>query len=386
MKSDKKSILFFVESLDGGGAEGALAANVANLNHDKWEITVVSETDGEMRIPFIKQYSKYHPFIHKNINGNPVRELINRIILTGSVKLSPSTVRKFYLRGRYDVEVAGCEGYATKIIASSRCRKSVKIAYIHTDFSNNHWSVCAYDSEEQERECYEKLDYIVCVSESIREAFVKTYGMREKTVVLYNIVDDAKIKLLGNEEPSIPVETMKKPFFVLAGSFLKVKGYDRFVRCAAKLKNEGYEFSAAIMGIGYERAGIEKLISENQLESYIKLYEYQQNPFAIFKRADAYICSSRAEGYSTVATESIILGTPVITTDVSGMAEIFGDYECGIICSNDEDALYEAIKKVLDNPTLLEQFRKNACERSGFFNAEKKSEAVNSFFENCIKK
>lgn len=381
-----KSIQFFIESLDGGGAEGALQGIVGNLDPDKWKISVISETDGEMRVPFMKEHSRYHPFIHKNINNNPVRELINRIILTGSVRLPPSVVNRLYLRGRPDIEVAACEGYATKIIASSPRKKSIKMAYIHTDFSNNHWSVSAYRDAEEERSCYEKLDYIICVSESIRDAFVSVYGMREKTVVLYNIIDDRKIRALSAEAPSVPVDSMKKPVFVLAGSFLKVKGYDRFVRAAAKLRNDGFDFSAVIMGIGYEREGIEKLIEENSLGDYIKLYEYQKNPYAIFSRADAFVCSSHAEGYSTVATESVILGKPVITTNCSGMAEIFGDSKCGIICDNDEEALYISLRRVLENPELLKHFSEEAEKRSEFFNAETRIAAINAFFETASKR
>ncbi|MCQ2470989.1 MAG: glycosyltransferase [Clostridia bacterium] len=381
-----KSVLFFVESLDGGGAEGALEKLVGNLDPKEWDITVVSETDGEMRVPFMKEHSHYHPFIHKNINNNRARELINRIILTGSVRLSPATVRKLYLRGKYDVEVAACEGYATKIIANSPYKNSVKMAYIHTDFVNNHWSVTAYRDAEEEKACYEKLDYIICVSESIRDSFVATYGMAEKTVVLYNIIDDKKIKAMGAEEPSIPVKEMKRPVFVLAGSFLKVKGYDRFVRAAAKLRDDGFQFSAAIMGIGYERDSIEKLIDENELQDRIFLYEYQKNPYTIFKNADAFVCSSHAEGYSTVVSESIILGKPVITTECSGMAEIFGDSKCGIICKNDEEELYLALKKVLENPALLNEFALEAEKRSNFFDATKRIEAINQFFLNAEKR
>ncbi len=380
-----KSIQFFIESLDGGGAEGALEGIVRNLDPEKWKISVVSETDGEMRVPFMKERTKYHPFIHKNINNNPVRELINRIILTGSVRLPPSVVRKLYLRGRYNIEVAACEGYATKIIASSTNKKSIKIAYIHTDFSCNHWSTEAYKDTAEERNCYEKLDYIICVSESIRDAFVATYGMKEKTAVLYNIIDDKKIRAMSNDKPSVPITTMKKPVFVLAGSFLAVKGFDRFVRVAARLRDDGLNFSALIIGMGYERKGIEDLIAENGLEEVISLYEYQKNPYAIFKNADAFVCSSYAEGYSTVVSEAITLGKPVITTRCSGMEEIFGGMECGIICDNNEDALYLAMKKVLESPELLNKYAAEAEKRSEFFNAETRIAAINNFYENVKK-
>lgn len=95
---------------------------------------------------------------------------------------------------------------------------------------------------------------------------------------------------------------------------------------------------------------------------------------------DAFICSSYAEGYSTAAVESIILGKPVITTECSGMREIFGDSECGIICENSENGLYNSIKYILDNPEKLEYFSENAEKRASDFSTEKRVAELEDFF------
>lgn len=85
---------------------------------------------------------------------------------------------------------------------------------------------------------------------------------------------------------------------------------------------------------------------------------------------DVFICSSYSEGFSTVATESLILGKPIITTKCSGMEELFGEYECGIIVDNNENALYDALKKVISQPFLLDKFKKEIENRKYFFNIE----------------
>ena len=191
---------------------------------------------------------------------------------------------------------------------------------------------------------------------------------------------------MGEEEPAVPVKSMNRPVFVLAGSFLKVKGFDRFVRVAARLRDDGFGFSAIIMGMGYERDELEKLIAEKKLENCISLYEYQSNPYAIIKNADAFVCSSYSEGYSTVITEAVILGKPVITTRCSGMEEIFGGRECGIICENDEDSMYAALRSVLEDPQLLKKFAAESEIRSGDFKKEIRAAAINDFYKNLEKK
>ncbi len=94
-----------------------------------------------------------------------------------------------------------------------------------------------------------------------------------------------------------------------------------------------------------------------------------------------FVCASYAEGYSTAVCEAVALGVPVITTECSGMREIFGENECGIICENSEDGLYNAMKKVLENPLLLEKFSEEEKKRSKDFSLQKRVKAIEDFLE-----
>lgn len=376
--SSKKKVLFFIESLDGGGAEGALENIVANLDKSKFDITVVSETDKESRTERIAAISHYHCFGHKNINNSVFREIINRIIFKFSWSAPPSLVRKVLVRGKYDIEVAGCEGYAAKLIGSSTDKKSKKIAWIHTDFINHPWSKEVHGGPDSEKKCYEKFDAIICVSQTIKDAFVQTYGFEDKVRIIHNIVDNHKIIKMGQE----PLEFEHKgPLFIMAGSFLPIKGYERATRIFGKLRDDGLDFHVIIMGIGYERDKVEKIIDELKLHDRMTLMDYQPNPYKYMANADAYVCASYAEGYSTTVSEAVILGKPVITTECSGMREIFGDKECGIICENSDNGLYEALKSVLTKPELLEKFQKESQQRSSAFSKELLVANIENLFE-----
>ena len=102
----------------------------------------------------------------------------------------------------------------------------------------------------------------------------------------------------------------------------------------------------------------------------------KENPYKYVAKADLFVCSSRREGFSTAVSESLVLGIPVVTTEVSGMKEMLGDDEFGIITANSEDALYLGIKRFLDNPKLLKHYRSKAVERGSIFNAETTVKAV----------
>lgn len=66
-----------------------------------------------------------------------------------------------------------------------------------------------------------------------------------------------------------------------------------------------------------------------------------------------------------------------ISTNCSGAYELLGkNNEYGIVTENDEDALYEGIKKMLTMPDLLEAYAAKAKERGKAFSTEKTVKAV----------
>ena len=90
-----------------------------------------------------------------------------------------------------------------------------------------------------------------------------------------------------------------------------------------------------------------------------------------------FVCASHSEGFSTAATEALILGTPVCTVEVSGMKEMLGTHnEWGIVTDNDEEALYRGIRQLFTDPDLLASYRKKADSRGQTFSTENTVRAV----------
>lgn len=372
-----KNILFFMETVDFGGAETVFTNIIKNINKSKFCIKVVTERDHELFTDEIKAAVPYDCFI--KTERSAVRDFWNKIVIKLSLVLSEKNIRKYFIRGNYDVEVAFCEGYSTKIIGNSGKRNCKKIAWVHTDVIKNPWSEKIFGSAEEEKKCYEKFDAIVCVAETMKESFIKKYGMAEKVHVLYNPLDFESVIKKSEEKTDFKFGDGMK--FVLAGTFIKIKGFDRFVKVCKRLKDDGEHFSALIMGDGEEKENIKKIIAETNLGDTVKILDFQTNPYKYIAHSDVYVCSSYAEGYSTAVSESVALNVPVITTECSGMREIFGENECGIICENSEDGLYSAMKKVLENPSLLEKFSAEEKKRANDFSLKKRMKAIEDFIE-----
>ena len=95
-----------------------------------------------------------------------------------------------------------------------------------------------------------------------------------------------------------------------------------------------------------------------------------------------FVCSSYREGFSTAVTESLVVGTPVVSTLCSGAQELLGyNNEYGLIVENSEEGIYKGLKKLLEDKELLEYYKKKAAERGSFFSKEKTVEAVEKMLD-----
>ena len=148
---------------------------------------------------------------------------------------------------------------------------------------------------------------------------------------------------------------------------IKLKGYDRLLSIINKLIKDRYRIELWLIGDGNQLPVLQRYAETHQLNDNVKFWGFQPNPYSIMSQCNLFVCSSYSEGYSTAITESLILGIPVITTECSGMHELLGDDEFGIITENSESALYKGIKSLLDDFILLNHYKNQAILRGKDF-------------------
>ncbi|MBR0381858.1 MAG: glycosyltransferase [Eubacterium sp.] len=362
-------ILFLIHDLGVGGAEKVLVNLVNNMDCNRFDITVISLFGGGINEKFINPNIRLINAFNKTIRGN---SKIMKIF-------TPEFLHDAFVKDTYDIEVAYLEGPCARIISGCSNPETKLVAWIHGELNSLNRIAKSFRSKKETLRCYNKFDQINFVSESVKEDFCKFVDLSNKTEVIHNTVESETIIRASHQ----PVSELKSEDIniVSVGKLSKRKGYDRMLNIIKKLFDEGYPIHFYALGVGEYEKEMRKIIKERKMDSYFTLLGYQTNPYKYVRRADLFVCASLAEGFSTAATEALILGVPVITTLVSGMKEMLGNNnEYGIITNNDEKSLYEGIKKLLDNPELLKHYKSQAQKRGEDFITKRTVNATQEMF------
>lgn len=362
-----QKVLFLIHDLGQGGAEKVLVNLVNNMDYSKFDITVMTLFDSGENRQFLGSNVKYKTWCKKMIPGN------SRLMKL----FSPEMLHKLIVKERYDIEIAYLEGPCARVI-SGCCDQSVKkLAWIHIEQHTAERAATSFRSVSEAKECYRRFERIICVSQTVKQDFAQALQIPVPHEVLYNTNESDKILRFSQEAVDQGMMDSDAIKLVGVGKLLKSKGFDRVARIVKRLKEQGYPVYFYILGEGPERSRLQEYIQQNGLEDSVTLLGYQLNPYKYVAKCDLFVCASFAEGFSTAATEALIVGIPVCTVEVSGMKEMLGeDNEYGLVVENNDEALYQGIKRFFVEPGLLEHYTKQAEIRGKEFSTEKTVQAV----------
>ncbi len=337
---------------------------VNNMDPTQFDITVMALFGGGVNAQFLKPHIHYRAVFKKPFPGNShVMKLF-----------SPALLHKWFIKERYDIEVAYLEGPDSRIISGCPNKDTKLISWIHCTMKSADDVARGFCSAEEGAQCYGRMDAMVFVSETNRDAFLDICPYSGRTEVLYNTNETNEILDLAQEDAELPAGTF---CWCGVGKVVPVKGFDRMIRMQKRLIDDGYKTHLCILGEGAQKAELEKLVADCGVTDGVSFLGYQTNPYKFVAKCDLFVCASHSEGFSTAATEALIVGTPVVTTLVSGMKEMLGENdEWGIVTENDEEALYQGIKRVLDDPKLLAHYKEKAAQRGKTFSTENTVKAV----------
>lgn len=116
-----------------------------------------------------------------------------------------------------------------------------------------------------------------------------------------------------------------------------------------------------LLGEGSLRSDLERLAAGLGLSESLLMPGFMENPYPWMAGADLFVCSSRSEGMSTVVTEALILGVPVLAVECSGIGEQLGMGRFGRMVDNDDEALARALEDFVSGGESCAEWREKAA-------------------------
>ena len=342
-----KKLLFITWSISFGyGTEKSLAEILNRMDKTKYSIDV---------LPLFKNSED-------NILDNSITVLDSLIDYTKenrdekkdldyyySVLANPIKFNKL-IKKKYDCVIA-CNHNAPSYFASYM-NNIPKVVWIRGDMSELNYkkikpSTVEYSGIKQEynmqKNVLNTFDSIVVISDVVKKTLKEEFEITENVYEIPNSVDVDKIKILSEEKIDVPTKNL----FTMLGRLDNNKNQILLLKAAKLLKGKTDDFEIYLLGDGEDRKSLENYILQNDLESNVKILGFKNNPYPYIKKSIATVLTSFSEGFSLALAESVILDTPIISTDVGIANELIRKYNCGTLINYDEYELAEVLFKYI---------------------------------------
>lgn len=373
--TSQKRLLIIDGPLHGGGAERVLIDILRNIDYERYEVELAVICRGGALMDEVPKEVNV-------IELWPGYTLGYKLALRMSLWLKNNFLfsRKMNgskLRRDYDLEISFLEGMPTKL-GALRTAGAKKAAWVHVDLDRYRYEASQFYPGEEAR-AYDTMDYVVNVSKDCEDAFRRRFpNCKSSLRTIYNPIDRKKIAELAAEKTTEGKCCMT---VAMLGRVTAQKNPQRFIDVASLSKEANLNIVFKWIGDGPLRSEMEDLCRAKGLENIVTFTGFQKNPFPMLSRADILMVTSDFEGFCLAIPEAMCLGVPVISTRTAGPSEIIGDNEYGVLTDFSAEAMFEALKRLYDNPALRKAITDKALSRPDEYSVEKTVKGLYSLLD-----
>lgn len=227
---------------------------------------------------------------------------------------------------------------------------------------------------------YDRFDTTISVSGVMadvnRSGLAELYNLpAESFRYCPNIIDGERILTLAEEESGAEILDWvgASPFFITLGRLSVEKDHAKLIHAFSAVLPYFPEIKLVILGEGPLRHELAQLIRNQGLEASVLLAGQLENPFPLLKRADCFVLSSNHEGQPMVLLEAMVLGKPIIATDIDGNRGVL-EPGYGALVTNDVGGMTQGMLDFLEGKLVFE----------GFDHEVYRAEAIRMFLKNAI--
>jgi len=335
-----KNIAFFIQSLEGGGAEKvviSLAREMSRKGHQIHLILIQDKID--YLLDFEVQVHLFSVPPKKGLLRHFHYQIQGRRFKTFLAQLEDKS-------GPLDLIISNLTE-ADRILSTAdvpRC-----FFCIHSVTSHQKLGEAKGISLLLRQRKYQKIynnRNIIAVSDGVGSDLIEKVGVKPKSIrTIYNPFDLESVKNLADVSDTTPYFD----YIIHVGSFKHEKRHDVLLHAFAK---SGLSCKLVLLGQGSGEQSIKDLAQQLGLTDRVVFAGFKANPYPWIKKAKLLVLSSDYEGFAMVLVEALICGVSVVSTDCPcGPNEILtGDLSQRLASVGDIGALANKMRSFYGSP------------------------------------
>lgn len=363
MPSSKTKLLFITYThSNGGGAEHVLTTFVNALSPEKYSITIQEIDHFNVKKEPLNSSIRFNHPLHDSALFSKPFNLLNYYLL----KNYPKVLKATFNWNNYDAVITW--NYQLPSFALTAFTKEKKIGWFHgaiddliVDLNSTEETI---EKHIMQHTAWVAADKIVTISNQSKKSLEKAFPeFLEKCFIISNPVPIDEILDKSNADTDVKIPQT-------GHNLISIGRLDSNKNNALAINALNYileiipDTMLYLVGTGYEKENLEKLINEKKLTDHVVFLGYQQNPYPILKQCDILCMTSFSEGFPTVVCEAMALKKTFVTTPVAGASEeLSKNNTCGLVADwNEEDYADKVIQIFSDKEkynTLCENAYKN---------------------------
>lgn len=332
MNQHNKIAVLVISCLQGGGAERVVLTLGQGFHDLGYEVHIV-------RFKPLVEYE-----LNPNLNYHLLRYKPYKLIIGEQRrnKIFARAVDDYILNkiGKPDIVLSNLER-ADSVLSNSKLDNIVYVIHNTLSLSNKFSQVKDADKLKSKLiDIYSKHP-CVCVSNGVKEDFIKNIGKVSAMTAIHNPIDRDYIRKMA--DAFVPEY---QNYVIHVGSFKRAKRHDVLLKAYAKTDQS---MPLLLLGQGKFKKEMERLAITLNVQDKVVFLGFRDNPFPYIKHAQFKVLTSDWEGFALVIAEALALGTPVISTDCpSGPSELLPEYN--LMPMNDINAIADKLNQAMKDP------------------------------------
>ena len=385
---NKKKVIFFIDSLGGGGAERVVSVLSNNIvNRDFYDVSIVmlrkvpTKYDIDKRIKLV--YAQDLPI--NTLYGKFIKKMF-LVYKKARQKIYKPVMKKLK---RYDkcprIDETSFYFYATYAMPYREFMKKNKgaTAFGFLIRSNIAMLMAAKGTGVKTVFCERNAPVRDDIPRNIMKLRDKLYKICDEAVFQTDEQKDYYTKIKGKKvvipnaiKSDLPerFEGVRRNEIVNFCRLSKQKNLPLLIDAFEMILKDYSDYTLRIYGRGDEKENLLNYIASKGLNNKVFLEDFATDIHERINDAKMFVSTSDFEGLSNTMIEAMAIGLPCVCTDCDGGGArmMINDHENGLLVpKGDLNAVYSAIKEIINNNTLSEKLSKNATKLKDDLDASK---------------